>query len=185
MTRPEEWNTYAGAVKALSGNFITVYHGTTIPIEVIKVKGLQAHSVEAIRNFLDMRLRSLPYNLKRGRILELLPSFRRPRWAPFVGKGEWEIVKVTPMYEIALEYTVAPPEIITHWLSDILPRPLITEAVKALMEVSGGRVYGKVVTIELPTRWIPELVRLGPEIYIAHFYSRSLVDPRKPEDVLD
>ena len=162
MTRPEEWLTYEGAIKALSAPTITVYHGTTTPVEVIKEKGIQVYSLEAVRSFLDMRIRSLPMNVVRGKLLRRLPSLLEPPWEGF----ELGEVRVSPIYEVVLNYTVGPPEVITGWLWKVLPRALAIEAFMGLMEISGGMVYGKVVTLEVSTSWIPELVELGPKDYI-------------------
>lgn len=158
-------------VSMLSAPTIELYHGTTTPIEVIKAKGLQAHSREAILDYLALRIRNSPYNLKRGKLLEIFPSLPLPSFE----EAEWGVVKFTGIYDWAFEYATAPPEIIEHWLWEVLPKRLFKEAVTLLMEVSGGRILGKVITVEIPTNWIPELVEEGPErfaeIYDEAFWS--------------
>ena len=129
---------------------VIVYHGTTTPVETLRTVGIQIKGMETIRSYVDMKIRSLPSNLKRRKLLKLLPSLPPPIFI----ETEWSNILVTGVYKYALEYTVGPPEVISHWLWGALPRPLALEAIKTLMEISDGKVYGKVVTLEIPTSWL-------------------------------
>ena len=121
-----------------------LYHGTTIPIEVIRTKGLQAHSVEAILDFIMMRVKNPLIVAK-----DLRRALRRgPGWP------EWGTVRFSYFRSAVYEYIKAPPEIISDALLQGLPTSLALEAITALIEVSNGRVLGKIVTVDIPRGWI-------------------------------
>ena len=121
-----------------------LYHGTTIPTEVIRTQGLRVHNVELILNFILMRLKNP------------LITARDLRWALRRGTEwfEWGTLRFSAFYDTVREYTMGPPELITQALLERLPLPLALGAVEALMEVSNGQVLGKIVTVNIPESWI-------------------------------
>ena len=121
-----------------------LYHGTTTPTELIKAQGLKVHSVNAILNFIIMRVKNPLITAKDlRRVLK-----RGLEW------GEWGTLRFSAYHNTVYEYTMTPPELITQALMEGLPEPLALEAITALMEVSNGMVFGKIVTVDIPEKWI-------------------------------
>jgi len=119
-----------------------LYHGTTTPVDVIRSKGLRAHSPEMVLDFLLMRVRN-PLAVAND-LRKALTRGKKPFW-------EVGTVRFSAYRRDVMEYASAPPEVLSHVFLDNLPTPLALEAITALMEVRDGRVFGKVVTVDIPS----------------------------------
>jgi len=134
---------------------VTLYHGTPIPIEVVKTKGLQAHNMERIKEFILSRVRNP---------IEVIEDLKKVPDEPPFG-GEWGIVKLTAYKQDARDYSGGLPEIIAHALSLGLPPEKFKEIILTLVEIRGDFFVGKLVTVSIPTSWLSYLNSVRGDTY--------------------
>ena len=127
------------------------YHGTPIPERIIREEGLKVLTPERYVDFVVRHLVQPP-----PRVLKFLRAS--------IGKLSFEPqVAFYTVEEDAEEWATAIPEVLGSNIASTLPPPIGNLVVRAITEIVGDKVIGKVVTVNLPEEWIKDSrVRVVP-----------------------
>ena len=116
-----------------------LYHGTAAPLKSIKQYGLKVFNREWFGEFIVSRLKN-PREVGPV-VMEILSKIREPAFGIYLSTDP----------EMARDYIGIPEELGFPFI--IRPKRVAVEILKALVEVEGDILIGKLVTVEVPDEW--------------------------------